>query len=62
MPDYDIKEVLMKRDGLSEEAADHLLEELYEEMLEAIGRGEDLSEILMDQLGLEPEYLDEWLF
>lgn len=62
MSDYDIKEVLMRRDGLSEEAADQLLGELYEEMLEAIGRGEDPGEILMDQLGLEPEYLDEWLF
>jgi hypothetical protein len=62
MPDYDIKEVLMRRDGMSEEAADQLLEELYEEMLEAIGQGEDPGEILMDQLGLEPEYLDEWLF
>lgn len=62
MADYDIKEVLMRRDGMSEEAADRLLEELYEEMLEAIGRGEDPGEILMDQLGLEPEYLDEWLF
>jgi hypothetical protein len=59
---YDIKEVLMRRDGLSDTEADWLLDELYEDLMEAIERGEDPSEILMDQVGLEPDFLEGFLY
>ena len=59
---YDIKEVLMRRDGLSDAEADWLLDELYEDLMEAIERGEDPSEILMDQVGLEPDFLEGFLY
>lgn len=62
MATYDIKEVLMRRDGLSESEAERLLDELYEDLLAAIENGEDPDEVLMDQVGLEPDYLEGFLY
>jgi hypothetical protein len=62
MATYDIKETLMRRDGLSESEADRLLDELYEDLMQAIEDGEDPDEVLMDQVGLEPDYLEGFLY
>lgn len=59
---YDIKATLMRRDGLSETEADRLLDELYEDLMQAMEDGEDPSEVLMDQVGLEPDYLEGFLY
>ena len=54
---FDIRETLIKRDGLSESEVDKLLDELYEDLMQAMEDGEDPDEVLMDQVGLEPDYL-----
>jgi hypothetical protein len=58
----DIKTVLMRRDGLSESEADRLLDQLYEDLMEAIENGEDPEEILLEQVGLEGDYLEGFLY
>ena len=52
-----IKKVLMERDGISAEEAEEMIEELRERVLE----GEDAEELLLEELGLEPDYVDELL-
>ena len=50
-----IKQILMRRDGLSEIEAD----ELIEEAKQAVRHGADPEEILHDDFGLEPDYFWE---
>lgn len=52
-----IREVLMRRDGASEEEALERIAECREAMLEAIADGGDAEEVLADELGLEPDYI-----
>lgn len=52
-----LKEILMRRDGLSAAEAQDLIDEARERVLE----GEDPEEILHDDFGLEPDYLWELL-
>ena len=54
-----IKEVLMRRDGLSEEAANAEIENFKENIEDSIMNGnlEDIEDALMYDLGLEPDYL-----
>ena len=53
MPQETLKQVLMRRDGLSAAEADELIDEARERVLE----GEDPEEILHDDFGLEPDYI-----
>ena len=53
MPQETLKQVLMRRDGLSAAEADELIAEARERVLE----GEDPEEILHDDFGLEPDYI-----
>jgi len=55
--DYSIKEVLMRRDGLSADEADDQIEEARARVLE----GEDPEEILLEDFGLEPDYIFDLL-
>ena len=48
-----IKAVLMRRDKMSAEEAD----ELIEEAKERVAAGEDPEEILHEDFGLEPDYI-----
>ena len=48
-----LKQVLMRRDGLSAAEAQDLIDEARERVLE----GEDPEEILHDDFGLEPDYV-----
>ena len=50
---YSIREVLMRRDGMSGEEADQLIAEAREELAE----GRDPEEICADWFGLEPDYI-----
>lgn len=50
-----IKEILMRRDNMSAEDAD----ELIEQAKEAIHDGEDPEEVLAEYFGLEPDYIFE---
>lgn len=50
-----IVEILMERDGISEEDARALIEETRDEIM---CNPENSDEIIQDYLGLEPDYLD----
>jgi hypothetical protein len=46
-------EILKRRDGMTTDEAEELLEECSDRIL----RGEDPDEVLREELGLEPDYL-----
>lgn len=54
-----ITEVLMRRDGLSEEDAKREVEDFKADVEDSIMSGdlEDIEDALMNDLGLEPDYL-----
>ena len=54
---YSIREVLMRRDGLSSSEA----EEMINEAKGRVQDGEDPEEILSEDFGLEPDYLFDLL-
>jgi hypothetical protein len=49
----ELKDVLMARDGLSEDEADELIADAQERVLD----GENPEEILQDEFGLEPDFV-----
>jgi len=56
---YDIKKILMQRDGMTDEEAGELIVD-FEEALESIVDEGDLmaaEELVADYFGLEPDYL-----
>ncbi len=56
--------IIMERDSMSRESAEDTVETTIEELKEAMDEGEDhesLTDILMDNLGLEPDYLMDLL-
>lgn len=55
--------LIMKRDGLSYEDAKTEVSNTIDEMYEALesGDSEQVEEILMDNLGLEPDYISQLL-
>ncbi len=50
-----LKQVLMRRDGLSNAEA----QDLIDEARQAVVEGADPEEVLHDEFGLEPDYLWE---
>lgn len=54
--------ILVGRDGLCEAEAKDRVAEVEEFIWEAIDNGEDPSEVLLDELQLEPDYLEGWIF
>ena len=57
-----IKEVLMRRDGMAENEANDLIEEVREELDYRLANNEDAFDICQEYLGLEPDYLIELLY
>jgi len=59
-----IKEVLMKRDGLSEKDAENEVVEFKESIEDYIENGDydGIEDALMNDLGLEPDYIMELLW
>lgn len=53
-----LKEVLMGRDGLTSHEADQMIDEARSRVYE----GEDPEEILMDEFGLEPDYIFDLVY
>ena len=54
--------ILMERDGLTYEEAKEMYEETREEMLESIADGNlDAEDILADNLGLELDYIFDFI-
>lgn len=60
-----VKEILIKRDNISPEEAQEQID-LFKEDLENYVEGgaslEDLYDLMMSHFGLEPDYLDDFLF
>ena len=56
-----IKQVLMRRDEMSEEEAEDLIAEAREDLFQRLDDGEEPYDICFDWFGLEPDYLDELL-
>jgi len=57
-----IKQILMRRDGMSAEEADELIREAKDDLDEQLYRGEYPFDICQEYFGLEPDYLDELLY
>ena len=56
-----IKKVLMKRDGMSSEEADNLIDEAKEALQNYLDEGDSFGaeHVCEEFFGLEPDYLDE---
>ena len=64
MPRTSISEVLQERDGLTKEEADEQVHEArgrFKELLEE-GNIMELDDFCLDEFGLEPDYMDEFLY
>lgn len=59
-----IKQILIRRDEMSEDEAAELISAAKEELEVALDHGslDEAEDIIMDYFGLEPDYLDELLF
>ncbi len=57
-----IKQVLMKRDGLTDAEAQELIDDCIEEARELVDAGDSsVMDICEEHFGLEPDYLEEIL-
>jgi len=59
MGNYSLIKVLMERDGMERLEADYLIRVARKRVLMD---GEDPEKILLDEFGLEPDYITELLF
>ena len=61
----DVVRILMRRDGLSKGSAEDVVDECQRVINDAIENEcslDELYDIIEDYLGLEPDYLDDFLF
>ena len=57
-----IVDTLVERDGITREEAEEIRGELSDSFMDAISSGDfDLAEDIMMDVGLEPDYLEEFL-
>ena len=56
-----IKDILMRRDGMTANEAEDLIAEAKEELYERLANDEDAYDICQEFFGLEPEFLMELL-
>ena len=60
-----LKNTIMKRDGLTSEEADEQIEEFQKELDELMNDEQctlwNLEELMEDSFGLEPDYLDSFI-
>jgi len=54
-----IKEVLMRRDGMTEVEADDLVSMARADLIDRLETGECAGDICQEWFGLEPDYLDD---
>jgi hypothetical protein len=57
-----IKEILMSRDGMSENEAQNLIRDAKIALEESISNGDPDYDICMNWFGLEPDYIYELLY
>ena len=64
MPQETIKQILMRRDNLTEQEADKRIQEVKSDLCDLVMTGslEEAEDLVMDELGLEPDHLEELLF
>ena len=55
------KEILMRRDGYTSEEADAVMDETSEAIWDALENGDDPEQILAEELGLEPDYIFDFI-
>ena len=54
-----IKAVLMKRDSMTSEEADELIDQAREDFYSRLGRGEMPDDICQEWFGLEEDYVED---
>ena len=59
MPTKTIKEIIMERDGYTEDEADVLIQDAINDLYERLGNGEMPENICEEWFGLEPDYINE---
>ena len=59
MPIETIKQVLMRRDGMTAKEADELIAECREDLMERLANDEMPYDICEEYFGLEPDYIDD---
>ena len=59
----EVIQILMARDGISRKEATARVKEVREMMLEALNSGdtESLEDIFMNELGLEPDFIPDFI-
>ena len=60
---YRIKDVLVKRDGITPETAEHIVSEARDFVMQGLASGEltvwDVEDYVFCEFGLEPDYIDD---
>ena len=60
---YKIKDVLIKRDGITPETAEHMVSEARDFVMQGLASGEltiwDVEDYVSNEFGLEPDYIDD---
>jgi hypothetical protein len=60
---YRIKDVLIKRDSISPETAEHIVSEARDYVMQGLASGEltvwDVEDYVSCEFGLEPDYIDD---
>ena len=63
MPQESIKQILMRRDNMSEEDANQLIQDAQDDLFHRLETNDcTADEICADWFGLEPDYIDELLY
>lgn len=55
----EIRKILIRRDGITEEMAEQLIGEAVVRLVGILNEGGDPFDLCQDCFGLEPDYLDE---
>ena len=60
---YRIKDVLIRRDSISPETAEHIVSEARDYVMQGLASGEltvwDVEDYVSCEFGLEPDYIDD---
>ena len=60
---YRIKDMLIKRDSVAPEIAEHMVSEARDYVMQGIASGEltlwDIEDYLSSEFGVEPDYIDD---
>lgn len=61
IPNETIKQIMIRRDNLTEQAAIELINQAREELFQRLNNDENVEDICAEYFGLEPDYLMELL-